>query len=235
MMPKSSSLSVVMALCCLSAQVCAASQMLLEQDFNDFDPEWSGVKGIEGDTGGEWRSFGNRESSPRATADEAAGNGGLSIRIQRDDAAVETADFWLIGRWAEDLYTGRVVLTFHVLRDTNDSGFTVHFGTDEKTLGQNTIAIMVSNSGSYGGKLAVMGTDGAWTPVELSIPVGVWAKVGLTMDFGAMTYSVQVDGQSAPESIPFEMNGPLRQVSFVPIHPDGNVSYIDDVSLAVPE
>lgn len=214
-----------------------AETVVLKQGFDEFPAELVGTEGSEQGEGGAWKEFGKRESSPRASDLEffpgPQGAAGKSIRIIRDDAAVETPDFWLTGSWGEPLDSGKVRVSFRFLRDSADSGFSLHLGTEEKNAGVNTIAVSIGNRTSSLEKLGIMTSNAAWQITDRLLPVGTWTQIVLEIDFPAATYSVTVDGEPVGEPIPFAREGPLRRISFLPTHPDANVSYIDDVEVVV--
>jgi hypothetical protein len=209
--------------------------LIIRQDFEGFDTKGEGTLGAEDSEGASWKTFGMRDSSPQVSDQEFfsanGGSPGKSIRIIRDDSAVMTPDFWLIGSWADPLDSGKLRVSFRFLRDSPDSGFSVHLGTEEKNSNVNTVAVSVGNRSNSLEKLGVMKIDGSWETTEVMLEVGVWTQVVLEIDFSAATYVVSVDGTPVGEAIPFEMNGALRRVSFLPTHPDANVSYIDDVEV----
>jgi len=212
-----------------------AETVIIRQSFDDFAPDAAGTVGVEKDEGGAWKDFGKRESSPKATDQEFAqgkdGSKGRSIRIIRDDAAVQTPDFWLLGSWLDPVDTGKARISFRVLRDSPDSGFSFHIGNAEKNAGVNTIALSIGNHSTSLEKLGVMTADGKWETTQTPLPVGSWMQIALDIDFSASTYTVSVDGLPVGEAIPFERDGALRRISFLPTHPNGNVSYIDDVEV----
>jgi len=226
------SLAFVLA---LSAPSGLSETVVLRQGFDDFEVGVIGAVGAENVEGGIWREFGKGESSPKVSTQEffsATGAGsGKSVAIIRDNASVHTTDFWLIARWESALDSGIVRISFSAFRDSEQSGFSVHLGTAEKNLGENTIAVTVPNKSSFGTKLAVMDKAGAWKATPLEIPVGTWTRILMEIDFSAKTYRVSANGEFFGEAIPFEANGPLRQIAFIPTYPDGNLSCVDEVEV----
>lgn len=212
-----------------------AEIVVLRQNFDGFSADLVGTEGSEQDEGGAWKEFGKRDSSPKASDQEffpaKEGSKGKSIRIIRDNAAVETPDFWLTGSWGDPLETGKLRISFRFLRDSSDSGFSVHLGSAEKNANVNTIALSIGNRSTSLEKLGVMKSDGAWQTTQVPLAVGTWTQVALEIDLSAATYTVSVDGEPVGEVIPFERDGALRRISFLPTHPDANVSYIDDVEV----
>jgi hypothetical protein len=209
-----------------------AETVVLRQDFESFDPAIVGVAGVDTDEGGSWREFRKTETAPQISDQEfhseTSASTGKSVRITRDNSI--TTDFWLIGTWGTTLDTGRVRISFRVLRDSADSGFSVHFGNAEKNAGVNTIAAVIGNRQS-GEVLKAMNAEGAWQDAGAGPEVGSWARISFDIDFSAMTYSVSLNDVVAAENIPFKMNGPLLKIAFLPAAPDGNISFIDDVEV----
>ena len=209
-----------------------AETVVLKQSFNDFDLEAAGVVGIATEEGGSWHELRKTETAPQISDQEyfsADGDSaGKSIKLTRDGTA--TMDFWLIGSWGTTLESGKVRVSFRVLRDSGDSGLSVHFGNAEKNLGVNTVAVSIGNRPG-GEVLKVMNADGAWQDAGTNPSVGTWAQITFEIDFSAMTYTVLMDGAPAAENVPFTMNGPLLKLSFLPAAPDGNVTFIDDVEV----
>lgn len=213
-----------------------AENVVLRQSFDGFAVDEVGTVGSEQDEGGAWKEFGKIESSPKATDQEKytaqSGGAGKSVRIIRDDTMIQTPDFWLMGSWNVPLETGKLRIGFRVLRDSPDSGFSVHLGTEEKTAGQNTIAVSVGSRGTSGEKLMVMTDDGKWLTTTRVVPVGSWAQVVFDIDLSGGTYSVSLDGEPVvTDPMPFKRDGSLRRISFLPAAPNGNVSFIDDVEV----
>jgi hypothetical protein len=136
-----------------------------------------------------------------------------------------------MGEWSPDIDKGKIRISFSTLRDTDQSGFGIYLGNKEKFLGSNTIALGVSNVTSYGDKLTIMDQKGAWEAVPLLVLVGTWTRIVLEVDFAAKTYTVSVAGVGLGRAIPFESKTPICQISFIPGHPPGNLSYIDDVEI----
>lgn len=217
------------------SSIAVASDDILKETFDEFALDAVGIIGSEAEAGGAWRDFGKRDSSPKASDQEFfAGPGatsGKSVRIIRDDSAITTMDFWLTGVWSAPLDSGKVRVSFRVLRDSAESCFSVHLGTAEKLLNVNTIAVSVGGQSTSGEKLQVMNSDGAWKRTGTQIEVGTWSLITMIVDLSAETYSVAVNDSPVEESIPFTRAGALRSISFLPAYPDGNVSYIDDVEV----
>jgi len=226
----------VLAAVAFIAPAAQAENVVLKQGFEDFSAGDVGKVGNEQDEGGAWKEFGKVESSPKVSDQEYfAGTGvkaGKSIRIIRDDSLVATSDFWLIGSWAAPLDSGKLRISFRVLRDSPESCFSVHLGTAEKNAAVNTIAVSVGGKSTSGEKLQIMSSDGPWQMTDVQIPVGTWTQVEMSIDLVAETYLVSLDGSPASEAIPFKREGALRKISFLPAYPDANVSYIDDVEVA---
>lgn len=212
-----------------------SENVVLQQNFDDLDKEEIPVAGSESDLGGAWRDFGKRETSPQLTNQEffkAEGvTTGNSIKITRDENQIGTTDFWLMGSWLAPLEFGKLRVSFRVLRDSPDSGFSVHLGTAEKFLGDNSIAVAVGNRSTSSEKLQVMKSDGKWQTAEVPIFVGEWTQITLDVNFEASTYLVSIDDLPIGEPISFVKTGGIQKISFLPTAPDGNVSYIDDVKI----
>ncbi len=208
---------------------------VLQQNFDTLNRQEIPIAGSESDPGGAWKDFGKGESSPQITDQEfykAEGvTSGSSVKITRNDALTETTDFWLTGAWVGPLEFGKLRISFRVLRDSPDSGFSVHMGSAEKFLGDNTIAVAIGNRSTSLEKLQVMKTDGKWQTTESLIHVGEWTKVTMDVDFEAGTYVVSINDLAVTEPIPFIKANGLRKISFLPTAPDGNVSFIDDVEI----
>lgn len=209
--------------------------VVLTQNFEEIDRNEIPVVGSESDLGGAWRDFGKGETSPLVTDQEffkaEGATTGNSVRITRNDAQAGTTDFWLMGSWVAPLEFGKLRISFRVLRDSMDSGFSVHLGTAETFLGENTIAVAVGNRSSSMEKLQVMSADGTWETTDIPIHVGEWTQIALDVDFEAATYLVSIDEMPATEPIPFIKTGGLRKLSFLPMVPDGNYSFIDDIEI----
>ncbi len=219
----------------LSAGSAMGEKVILRQGFEKFDEHSLGTAGPEFDKdGGAWFDFGKKEGSPKVTVKEFyttnKATTGKSVAIIRG-TETGTTDFWLMGRWAPDIDKGKIRIAFSTLRDTDQSGFSIFLGNKEKLIGENTIALGVSNVTSYGEKLTVMDQKGAWEPVPLLVLVGTWTRIVIDVDFTARTYTVSVNGASLGRAIPFESKTPICQIAFIPIHPPGNLSYIDDVEI----
>jgi hypothetical protein len=209
-----------------------AEDVILKQGFDGFDLDAAAVAGEATDEGGAWRDLRKTETSPQISDQEyfsAQGEpAGKSIKLTRDNTI--TMDFWLIGNWNAPLDSGKVRVSFRLLRDSPESGLSVHFGDAEKNLGANTVAVSIGNR--LGGEvLRVMDAEGGWQNAGANPAVGTWAQITFEIDFSAMTYSVSLDGEPAAEDVPFTMNNPAMKLSFLPGAPEGNVTYIDDVEV----
>lgn len=220
---------MVGGLLALASSVGQAESLILKQSFNDLDPD---VAGIVMDNGGSWREFRKAEAAPQISDQEyfteSGESSGKSVKLTRGEAV--TMDFWLIGAWETTMESGRVRVSFRVLRDNSESGMSVHFGNAEKAIGVNTVGVSIGNRLS-GEKLMVMNNEGGWQAAGANPTVGTWAQITFEIDFSAMTYTVFLDGAPAVEAIPFKMSGPMQKISFLPAAPVGNVSYIDDVEV----
>lgn len=212
-----------------------ASDTILKESFDEFAVDSVGTVGSEAEPGGAWRDFGKRDSSPKASDQEffaaPGAKSGKSVRIIRDDSVIGTPYFWLTGAWSSPLDSGKLRISFRVLRDSAESCFSVHLGTAEKTANTNTIAVAVGGRSTSGEKLQVMKSDGEWQRTGTQIEAGTWSLVSITIDLAAETYSVSVNESPVEEGMPFTRTGALRSISFLPAYPDGNVSYIDDVEV----
>jgi hypothetical protein len=219
----------------ISSSSAIGEKVILRQGFEKFDENSIGTVGLEFDKdAGSWRDFGKSEGSPKVTIKEFhttnKATKGKSVAIIRG-TEVGTTDFWLMGQWSPDIDKGKIRISFSTLRDTDQSGFGIYLGNKEKFLGSNTIALGVSNVTSYGDKLTIMDQKGAWEAVPLLVLVGTWTRIVLEVDFIAKTYTVSVAGVGLGRAIPFESKTPICQISFIPGHPPGNLSYIDDVEI----
>lgn len=209
-----------------------AETVVLKQSFNDFDVEASGIIGVATEEGGAWQELRKTDTAPQVSDQEyfsAEGeSSGKSIKVTRDGSG--TMDFWLIGSWGTTLETGKARVSFRILRDSGDSGMSVHFGNAEKALGVNTIGVAIGNR--LGGEtLKVMNAEGAWQDAGTNAAVGTWTQITFDIDLSALTYTVLLDGAPAAENVPFTMSGPLFRISFLPAVPDGNIIYVDDVEV----
>ena len=221
--------AIVGGVLALATSVGQAESLILKQGFNDFD---SDVAGVVLDDRGSWREFRKTETSPQISDQEyfseSGESSGKSVKLTRGEAV--TMDFWLIGAWETTMESGRARVSFRVLRDSSESGMSVHFGNAEKAIGINTVGVSIGNR-SGGEKLMVMNSEGGWQSAGANPAVGTWAQITFEIDFSAMTYTVILDGVPAVEAIPFKMTGPMQKISFLPAAPVGNVSYIDDVEV----
>lgn len=213
----------------LAASVGQAESLILKQSFNDLD---SDAAGIVMDDRGSWREFRKTETAPQISDQEyfteSGESSGKSVKLTRGEAV--TMDFWLIGAWETTMESGRVRVSFRILRDSSESGMSVHFGNAEKAIGVNTVGVSIGNR-LGGEKLMVMNNEGGWQSAGTNPAVGTWAQITLEIDFSTMTYTVLLDGAPAAEAIPFKMSEPMQKISFLPAAPVGNVSYIDDVEV----
>lgn len=219
-----------MSLLIMAAGLGQAESLILKQGFDELVVE---TAGLVTDESGSWRDFRKTETAPQISDQEffteSGAASGKSVKLTRGEAT--TMDFWLVGSWETTLESGKVRISFRILRDNSESGLSVHFGNAEKALGVNTIAVSIGNR-LGGEKLMVMNSEGAWQAAGPNAEVGTWAQITVEIDFTSMTYTVLLNGVPAGEAIPFKTTGPLQRISFLPAAPVGNVSFIDDVEVA---
>ncbi len=201
----------------------------LRQSFDEFKPYCRSPQGDVLSEAGLWRGLGDAPPAPMIQTKVKRGSSGAALRLTRGPAgAKHTAQ---VLRVDYRLSTERAVVEMWIYRASPRSSFAVTWRDSASS--RWYVGAFVAASG----KVAVVSGDRRWKPTPAALPPRAWRRIQFDIDGEKRRYTLRVGAEKlvvAAADIPLPAGRTYNILTFVPQPPEGGITYVDDVSVTVP-